>query len=241
MLHRTRGLVFHTIPYSDNRQIVKIFTEQFGLRSYVVTVSRSKTGKVKSSLLQPLTHVDIVVQQREKNNLHTIREMSCHAPYQQLHTDIVKTGITLFIAEILYKAVREEEQNQALYSYLISSMQVLDLMQEGIANFHLAFLIQLTRFLGFYPQPNTSGTQSVFDLRHGVFQPTIPNHPLFVEAQEARILERLREISFDQLHTLRLTGEARRIILVHLLQYYELHLNSVKDVKSHRILETVLN
>jgi DNA repair protein RecO (recombination protein O) len=240
MLHHTRGLIFHSIPYSDSRQIVKIYTELFGLRSYIVTVSRSKTGKIKASLLQPLTHVDLVVQQREKNTLHTIREISCVMPYQQLHTDIVKTSITLFLAEVLNKAVREEEQNPALYAYLVYALQFLDLMQDGLANFHLSFLTQLTRFLGFYPQPNSDGARSVFDLRDGIFRPSAPVHPLYIDIHESRVLERLRDLSFDQLAQLPLNAGDRRLLLSHLLRYYELHLNAMHDIKSHRILETVL-
>lgn len=240
MLHQTRGIVFHTIPYSDNRLIAKIYTEQFGLRSYSVTVSRSKNGKMRNSLLQPLTHLDLVVQQREKNTIHTLREMSCHAPFQHLHNDIVKTTIALFLAEVLYKAVREEEANEGMYAYLANALQVLDLVQEGTANFHLVFLVQLSRYLGFFPQTNESGPNSVFDLRDGVFRAATPNHPLFLDAPESRVLEVLRELTFDRMHELLLNGEQRRLMLSHLLRYYELHLNSMRDVKAHQVLSVVL-
>lgn len=240
MLHQTRGIVFHTIPYSDSRLIARIYTEQFGLRSYIVSSSRSKTGKVRSRLLQPLTHLDLVVQQREKNTLHTIKELSCHAPYHHLHEDIVKTTIGLFVAEVLHKAVREEEADQALYDFISSSLQVLDLTTDGAANFHLAFLMQLTRYLGFYPQHNEYGENSVFDLRDGVFRKSIPNHPLFADVQESRQIEMLRELSFNNLHELKLNAEQRRLLLVNLLRYYELHLSNMQDIRSHQVLSVVL-
>ncbi|MGL5892981.1 MAG: DNA repair protein RecO [Bacteroidia bacterium] len=240
MLHQTRGIVFHTIPYSDSRIIARIYTEQFGLRSYIVSSSRSKTGKVRSRLLQPLMHLDLIVQQREKNTLHTIKELSCHAPYHHLHEDIIKTTIGLFVAEVLHKAVREEEADQPLYDFLSSSLQVLDLTADGAANFHLAFLMQLTRYLGFFPQSNDFGSASIFDLRDGVFRPSIPDHPLFADVAESRLIELLRELPFAALHELKLNAEQRRLLLVYLLRYYELHLSTMKDIRSHQVLSEVL-
>ena len=241
MLQSTKGIIFHTLPYSDNRVIAKIYTEEFGLRSYIVTVSRSKKGKIKNSLLQPLTQVDVVADYRENKTLHSIRELSVRIPYQHLHEDIVKTSLALFVAEVLYKSVREEESNPPLFSFLSNSLLILDLQQEGVANFHLVFLLQLTKYLGFFPQENNAGPNSVFDLRDGVFRPTFKDHPLFMDAPESRLLEQLLPLNFGNMSTLPLSGEARRILVKHLLRYFELHLDTVHDVKSHHVLEAVLN
>lgn len=241
MLQTTRGIIFHTVPYSDSRLIAKIYTENFGIQSYILTVSRSKKGKIKNSLLQPLTQVEIVADYREKNSLQSVREISCPAPYHHLHSDIIKTSIGLFIAEVLYKAIKEEESNPQLYSFISGSLHILDLQQEGVSNFHLCFLLQLTKYLGFYPHPNTSGDKACFDLRNGIFLPSFPAHPLFMDASEARLLEQLLQLNYGNMHLLPLSGELRRVMVKHLLRYYELHLNSMQDVKSHHVLETVLS
>lgn len=241
MLQTTRGIIFHTVPYSDSRQIAKIYTERFGIQSYILTISRSKRGKIKNSLLQPLTQVEIVADYREKNSLQSIRELSCPSPYHQLHNDIIKTTIALFIAEVLFKAIKEEESNIELYSFISGSLYILDLQQEGVSNFHLCFLVQLTKYLGFYPHPNASGSKSCFDLRDGIFRPSFPDHPLFMDAGEARLLEQLLAVNYSNMHELNLSGELRRVMVKHLLRYYELHLNSMQDVKSHHVLETVLS
>lgn len=240
MLQKSRGILFHTVPYSDSRVIAKIYTQEHGLGSFIVTVSRSKKGKIKNSLLQPLTQLDIIADHREKNSLHSIRELSCNSPYQHLHEDIVKTSIALFVAEVLYKSIKEEESNPALFSFLTSALQILDLEQDGVANFHLCFLLQLSKYLGFYPQSNSAGPKSVFDLRDGIFRPSFPDHPLFMDAAEARILEELLLLNFENMNSLPLNGETRRVMVKHLLRYYELHLHSLHDVKSHHVLEAVL-
>jgi len=114
------------------------------------------------------------------------------------------------------------------------------LQNEGVANFHLCFLVQLTKFLGFYPQPNSSGDKSIFDLRDGIFRPTFPDHPMFMDAGDARVLEGLLQLSYETMKSFPLSGEMRRVMVKHLLRYYELHLNSMHEVKSHHVLEQIL-
>ncbi|MCX6310248.1 MAG: DNA repair protein RecO [Bacteroidetes bacterium] len=240
MLQQTRGIVFHTVPYSDNRVIAKIYTEHSGIESFIITISRSKKGKIKNSLLQPLTQLELVVDYRDKNSLQSVREISCSEPYLHLQEDIIKTSIALFLAEVLYKAVKEEEANEQLYSFISNSLHILDLKEDGVANFHLCFLVQLTKFLGFYPQPNSLGEKSIFDLRDGVFRSSYPDHANTLDANEARILENILQLSYDTMHLFLLSGESRRLMVKHLLKYYELHLNSMHEVKSHHVLEVVL-
>lgn len=241
MLQTTRGIVFHTVPYSDNRIIAKIYTEFSGVESFMVNISRSKKGKIKNNLLQPLTQLDLVVDYRDRNSLHTVRELSCSVPYKHLQEDIVKTSIALFLAEVLYKSVKEEEANEQLYSFIANSLHILDLQEEGVANFHLVFLLQLTKFLGFYPQPNFSGEKSIFDLRDGVFRDKFPDHLHYLDAAEARMFENLSLLNYSTMETFPLSGEMRRIMVKHILRYYDLHLHNMHEVKSHQVLEVVLS
>lgn len=240
MLQQTKGIVFHTIPYSDSRVIAKIYTEHSGVESFILTISRSKKGKIKNNLLQPLTQLELVVDYRDKNGLQSVREISCQEPYLHLQEDIIKTSIALFLAEVLYKSVKEEEANEQLYAFIANSFHILDLQEEGVANFHLCFLVQLTKFLGFYPQQNTSGEKSLFDLRDGIFRNSFPEHLHYLDPPEARMLENLLPLSYSNMHTFLLSGETRRIMVKHLLHYYELHVSNMHEVKSHTVLEVVL-
>lgn len=241
MLQVTRGIVFHTIPYSDSRIIAKIYTEYSGVESFILTISRSKKGKIKNNLLQPLTQLDLVVDYRGKNSLQNIRELSCTMPYKHLQEDIIKTSIALFLAEVLYKSVKEEEANEQLYAFLANSLHILDLQEEGVANFHLVFLMQLTRYLGFPPQPNRFGEKSIFDLRDGVFRDKFPDHLHYLDAAEARMFESLSQLTYSSMETFPLSGETRRIMVRHILRYYDLHLHNMHEVKSHQVLEVVLS
>jgi DNA repair protein RecO (recombination protein O) len=238
---RTRAIVFHTVPYSDSTLIARMYTEAFGIQAYLVSTSRSKKGKVKSNLLQPLTQVEIEVNHRENKSLQRISEISCKAAYQSLHTDMVKTSIALFLAEVLSKSVREEEANSDLYAFLSNSLFILDHAEDGTANFHLSFLMQLTKFLGFFPQTNTHGPRAIFDLRDGRFRTSPPDHPLWADADDSQVIDKLIEANYETMQGILLTGQRRRTMVNHLLRYYELHLQSMHDVKSHHVLEAVLS
>lgn len=240
MLYSTRGIIFHTVPYQDNRVIAKIYTQDFGLLSFIVSVSRSKSGKIKSPLLQPLTQVDLRIEKKEKSHLHTLRDITLGIPYAHLHHDIVKTTIALFVAEVLYKTVREEEQNGSMYTYISSSLLALDVAHEGVANFHLVFMMQLTRYLGFSPQENTEGPQSVFDLTNGTFVGNSPGHFNFLDAVESRLFEQVTGIDYAHMHELQLNGERRRIVLNAIIRYYELHVAGMQKLVGHEILTSVI-
>ncbi len=240
MLYSTRGIIFHTVPYSDSRVIAKIYTQDFGLLSFIVTVSRSKSGKIKSPLLQALTQVDLRIEKKEKSHLHAVRDITLAIPYSHLHNDIVKTTIALFTAEILYKSVREEERNDALYTYISSSLMALDVAHDGVANFHLVFMMHLARFLGFYPLENESGPDSVFDLTNGTFVASTPNHFNFLDVEESRLFEEIFHSDFEHMHELKLNGEKRRIAVNAILRYYEAHIAGMQKVVSHEILSSIV-
>jgi DNA repair protein RecO (recombination protein O) len=240
MLYSTRGIIFHTVPYSDSRVIAKIYTQEFGLLSFIVSVSRSKSGKIKSPLLQPLTQVDIRIEKKEKSQLHSVRDIALAVPYAHIHADIVKTTVALFTAEVLYKSVREEERNDSLFTYISSSLLALDIAHEGVANFHLVFMMHLARFLGFYPLENESGPNSVFDLTNGVFVSGTPNHFNFLDPVESRLFEDIFHSDFERMHELQLNGEKRRIALNAIIRYYEAHIPGMQQIVSHEVLSSVI-
>jgi DNA repair protein RecO (recombination protein O) len=241
MLYSTKGIVFHTVPYSDSRVIAKIYTQDFGLLSFIVSVSRSKSGKIKSPLLQALTQVDLRIEKKEKSHLHSVRDITLAVPYAHLHSDIVKTTIALFTAEVLYKSVREEEKNEALYTYISSALMALDIAHDGVANFHLVFMMHLARFLGFYPLENESGPHSVFDLTNGVFVGGTPNHFSFLDPLESRLFEEIFHSDFEHMHELQLNGEKRRIAVNAIIRYYEAHIPGMQKIVSHEILASVIS
>jgi len=218
MIYNTRGIVLHHLKYSETSVIAKIYTELFGLQSYLINGVRSKKATIKANILQPLSLVDMVVYHKEKSRLQRIREVSGNPPFSSIPYDIAKSSIALFIAEILYKSIREEEANTNLFEFLFHSIHILDLTAGNCANFHLLFMLQLTKHLGFYPNGKYSDKFNFFDLREGVFLERQPEHPHFIPPPLGAYLNLLSETSFEKLNQINIKPDHRKKLLEYLIE-----------------------
>lgn len=235
----TTGLVLSSIKYGDSSLIVKIFTREVGLKSYLLKgVRKNKKGKVKAAYFQPLSQLEIVATHREKASLHYIREARVAYGYLSLPADWTKQAILLFLAEVLTKVIREEEKNTALYDYLEAALQWLD-THDHIANFHLIFLLQLTKYLGFYPD-TTRQDLPYFDLVEGGFTEHPGIHPVLQE-DEIEHFKKLLGIHFEASHTVQLNKQERRHMLDVILIYFEVHLQGFSQPRSLAVLHEVFN
>ena len=240
MISKTKGIVFHQLKYSETSFIVKIYTQEFGLQSYLIKGARNKKSKIRPALLQHLSLLELIVTHKEKSNLQHIREIRSAHQYSNLPFDMIKSSITLFVNELLLKSIREEEANQALFDYIFQSMQWLDLAASDFVNFHLIFAMQLTRYLGFSPQGIYSPTTPYFDLEEGCFASNRPTHPNYIQAQDAEKFHLLMKLTYDTIGELKLNNAARNSFLNQILNYYQLHLPNFKDLKSLKVLREVL-
>ena len=241
MLYSTRGIVLHQIKYSENSIIAKIYTEQLGLQSYMIKGARGKKSSIKANMIQPMALLDMIVYKREKNTLQTIKELRNTHPQSSIAFDIHKSSIALFINEILNKCIREEEPNGSLFAFIHNAIHILDLKTGNYANFHLLFLIKLSKYLGFEPQDNYTNENNLFDLREGLFKNCPPAHHHFMPYPLSEHMHYLISLSFDRIHELKINTQERRILLQKLIEYYELHITRLSDIKSHQILESVMS
>jgi len=240
MLHKTRGIVFRTIRYSDSSIIVHVYTELFGLRSYLVNGARGKKAKVKASIFQPLAILEMNVTNREKSTMHRISDLVAAHAWTTIPYDIRKSSLLLFLNEMLYKSIKEEEANPALFEFISHALQILDLSHESTANFHLVFLTQLANLLGFSPHGVFSEDSSYFNLTEGNFQSHAPSHAHFMSPDTAKVFSEVLHVNFETGHTLLITSRQRRDLLRKIIEYYQLHIASVKEIKSHIVLEEVM-
>ena len=163
MLITTRAIVFGSIKYGEADLIVSCFTEKKGLKSYLLRgILKSKKGKLKASLFQPLTQLELVASHKDKGTLERLREARLLSAYRSLHSHVVKSSVVFFLSEMLRNSVKEEEANPRLYEYLETTLSWFDVHDE-FANFHLLFLLKLTKYLGFYPDDSETD-MPVFNL-----------------------------------------------------------------------------
>jgi DNA repair protein RecO (recombination protein O) len=240
MLHKTKGIVFHHVQYSETSIIVKIFTEDFGLQSYIIKGIRSKHSKTKLALFQPLNLLDLIVYHKENKSINYLSEVKVAFPYHSIPVDMVKRSILLFLDELLMKSVKEESANKPLFDWLYHSLTWLDLSDKNLLNFHLIFTLQLTRMLGFYPKKNFEKDCIVFDLREGNFTVKAPEHPEFIAGELAGKLADLLETTLETPANIQLTTLERRQLLDVLITYYRMHIPTFGEMKSVKVLKEIL-
>lgn len=239
MLHKTRGIVFHTTNFSETSIIAKVYTELFGVQSYIVNGVRKKNAKHRSSIFQPLSLVEMIVYHKERGGIQRIAEIRNSPQFKNIPFDPVKTSIVLFLNEVLYRAVKEEEENPGLFEYLFSGLQFLDVQTETSGNFHLSFLLRLTRFLGFFPNGNYSDEAPFFNLQDGNFERLTPDHPFFLDKGLSQKFGEVIAASGNLSDAVALQAAERRELIERLLEYYRLHIDGFGEVKSHKVLEQI--
>lgn len=235
----TKAIVLTSLKYGDTSLIVKAFTASDGLKSYLLKgILTAKKGKLKTAYFQPLTQLEIAALHKNKGTLESIRDVKVNYHYQTLHTNIAKNAMTMFLAEMLGNSIHEEERNDGLFEFLEAALQWLDTHDE-ISNFHLYFLIVLTKYFGFYP--DMANVQApCFDLLEGDFRHTPSLNPILT-GENLNYFKMMLGTNFDRVHTIKMNKSNRQELLQSLVLYYELHLQGFRKPKSLAILNEVFS
>jgi DNA repair protein RecO (recombination protein O) len=241
MLLKVKALVLHCQSYSDTNDIVHLYTEDFGRISYLAGKSRSRKTSIRNAYFQPLSLIEIEADHHANRGLQRIKEVRTLYPLNGIVTDPVKNAIALFLAEVLYRSLRESEKNLVLFDYLLRSIQLLDLCQEGLGNFHLVFLIKLTRYLGFYPNVDGATTGWYFDLQGGCFVPSRPFHNAWLNPEQSQGFVQLMRINFENLAAFKFNHHERIELLRQILNYYRMHLTEFPSIKSLDVLQELFS
>lgn len=235
----TKAIVLSALKYSDTSLIVRCFTEEEGLKSYIIKgVLKAKKGGIKVAYFQPLTQLTLVANHNNKTTLHTLKEVQILNPYKNIYRDIVKQSVVLFLSEVLSSSIQEEEKNASFYNYLETALSWLDI-HDKVANFHLLFLLNLTKYLGFYPDVSEKESVS-FNLLDGSFSESNSNKNV-ITGNEFYQFKKLLGINFDEIEKVSFSKNERQLVLQIIINYFELHLDGFRKPKSLQILETVFN
>ena len=237
MLTKTQAIVLHSLKYGETRVIVDMFTRSHGRLSFIVNIPKSSKAKMKKQFFQPLTILEIETDVRPKVHLQKLADVRLASPFSSIPFEPHKLAISLFVAEFLYYALRSEQQNMLLFDYVVSSIQWLDGQKERFANFHLVFLMRLSRFLGFYPNLEDYTPGDCFDLRESVFCILPPVHKDFLRPEEAEKVQLLMRMDFPTMHLFRMSHQERNRLLEVALTYYRLHLTDFPELRSLAVLQ----
>ena len=233
MLVKTKAIVISSLKYQEKSLIVKCFTQSDGLKSYFVPNAFSaKKSNQKIAYFQPFSILEIEANHKNKGTLEHFKEIKLAYSYQTIATDVVKSSIILFLSEMLHHSIKEEEENENLFTFLETALLWLD-NHEEITNFHLIFLLQMTKFFGFFPNKANGNYFEMIDGFFSEYQGTS-----CLNFQETVLLKKLLELKFDSSKKLFLASE-RQQLLKFIIDYYSIHLDGFKKPKSLEVLKEV--
>ncbi|MDP4186048.1 MAG: DNA repair protein RecO [Bacteroidota bacterium] len=237
MIVKTRGIVLHFIKYSETSVIATVYTEMLGLQSFLIKGIRGKKSKGKANILQPLSLLEMDVFYKEKRELQTLGEFRSSYPFNSIPYDIRKTTIAIFLAEILYRSIKEHEANAPLFDFLENSIRMLDMLEEGVSDYHLYFLCHYSGFLGFAPENNYSEENCFFDMKAGRFVAIEPRHPSYMKVKESSAFSCLLSVSPLELLNLNINHKERIALLDRLLDYFTMHFEAMEQLNSLNVLK----
>jgi DNA repair protein RecO (recombination protein O) len=220
---------------------VKAYTEQFGAKTYIIGGVRKLRGKNSMSFFQPLSLVEIVSVINTRSAMERITEICWSPPFLNIPFDMARGTVAMFLSEVLYRSIREEEKNRTLFSFLHNSIQILDETSTDPSGFHIMFMVRLAKHLGIHPSGTWQDSESRFDLREGMFTRQRPVHSEYLSSEISSILASFIDRGFEGLEQISLTRLQRKELLEALVTYYEIHQTHGSRIRSHEVLREVLN
>lgn len=239
--YKARGVVLHTVKYGESSLVAYLLTDVGGRQTFMIQGVRSTRGRGnKGALFQPMFLLEFEGVELPHAQMHRMKEVRNLQPLRHMPFDVRKSTMALFMAEVLYRLIREVEANEPLFDFVCRAVCQLDQMEEGVANFHLWFLVQLSTYLGFYPG-NEYIENGCFDIKSGLFCRTMPAHLTALDRDAARLLGELMQREAGELASLSLSRDERRTFLEGMLTFFGYHFDAIHSVQSLQILREVFS
>jgi len=221
MLYKSRAIVLKSHKYGESGIIVQIYTEEFGRQSFIVHGARNRKARYSPALFNSLSLIDIDLYYKENRDIQTIKEVKPCLILHNITCDIKKSSIAIFIGEILLRTLKEVEPNKLLFSFLYHAIEVLEIAEKGIENYHLIFLFQFSKYIGIYPE-------------------NYNNLRVFLSDKRIK-LDNWLHYSFTQMEDIQLGRNQRQELLKSLVEYYQQNMDGIGEIKSLSILSEVFS
>lgn len=241
MLINLEGLVLRTTKYSESSIITSVYTNLFGLQTYVMNGVRSSKSRTNPVLFHPGTFIEFVSYHKANQNINRIKEVRVGLQFEHIPFDLNKGAVSLFMTEICSKSIKEQEENTELFDFLKRAYFSLDKYPGSIANFPLIFMLQLSAYLGFFPNSENRGELTFFDLQEGEFVGREPDHFNFLDSELSEYLDILLPVDFIESEKVRIPKNARAVLLDKIIQYYKIHFQGNFDIHTHKIYAQVFS
>lgn len=216
MLHKTRAVVLKTIKFKESSIVTTLYTDKFGAKAYIVNNVRTKKPRHSMALFQPLSLLELVVYNKENANINRISEIKPASHLTTIPYDHIKTTQVLFLSEILARVIREEEPSHELFEFIFSSIELFDHLEGHYENFHMQFLLKLSKYLGFAAES---------------YHPLIRDH---LDEERGQLLSKLLHSPYDA--SFQLSKNQRTMVLDDILRFYKNQTDVPSELKSLKVL-----
>ena len=233
MLLKTRAIVLHHVKYGESSILLYCYTAHYGRMTYLVSGVRSKKSKIPAYYFQPLVILDVLFYYKANRALFRLKDITCPVKYTSIPFDTRKGCIAMFVAEVLYRTLHEEESNPQLFDFCEHAFQALDRQVEGTANFHLVFMLQFSKYLGIYPSGLLDSMPSEMETDLQVF------HDLPEEARKAVV--RMLKTDWSGMSSIGIDHKTRILIMDQVIKFYQVHMQGVFRLKSLQVMKEVFN
>lgn len=237
MLVKTKAIVLHSFKYGESKLIIDLLTAGYGRQACIATVGKSPKGKLKKQYFQPLFILEVILDMRQRVRLQHIKEARVDVPFSSIPFSPSKLSLSMFTAEFLRYATKQEQADELTYAYVENSIRWLDECDGHFANFHLVFMMRLSKFLGFYPNLEDFSPGSRFDLRASCFRTDVPLHNDYLPPEEAEKMNLLLRMNYPTMHLYKMTRAERNRMADVILRYYQIHIPDFPELKSIPILK----
>lgn len=243
-VHKTKGIVLRTVKYGETSIIASVYTELFGIQSYIVKGVRqsNKKGQVKATYFQPAAMLEMEVYKNEFKNLQFVKAYEWDHIYTSVLFDVIKNAVAMYMIELLQHSLKQPEANPELFYMIEESLKQLDKGSEALtANLPMYFTLHLATELGFQLQGSYSSETPFLDLVEGQFTPEQPSHPHYIGSEAAKTISEINSIGFySDLEQVKLGRNARRQMLEVLQAYIAFHVQDFGEMRSWKVLQEVL-
>lgn len=239
MLHTTAGIVLHSFKYSDTSLIARILTRDMGLQSYLVPGVRKNKSRIKANLFQPFSLVEMVAYHKEVSGLQRIKEIRSPHPLPNIAGDIRKSALAMFLSEMMLNAFKHQEPQSQAFEFIYNAIIRLDLLEENLAVFHVIFLLQLSKFLGFAPANDFNESKPFFNLREGIFQSGADMAGIVLPQDESKYFYLLSQTSLSGNLGIKVPAHLKKALLTNTIDFYRMHMEGFREIKSLQVLDAV--
>ena len=236
---KTEAIVLSVQKLRDNSSLVNFYTREVGRSSFLLYGAHGKKHSNCAAYLHPLSVVNIDVNLKNSRPLNAIREMKVADHNPELLFNPVKSALSFFVSEVLLRVLRTNEKDDTMFDFLHHSVLMLNESERGLGNFHILFLIRLSRFLGFQPDSFSPSPTCFFDMRQVEYTNMRPLHSQYLSPEDASRMRRLLRMNNRNYPLFRFTKKEREETLKKILEYYEIHTESFGEIKSLEVLKEI--